>query len=284
MKLMRRTLLVGGLAGLASFSALAAQADEKGEKILKEAFRTLNQARSMTADLATERKTTGQPALTGKGTISLKKPNLLYVLISHQDGARTQKISYITDGKYYFNYAQGATMYMREPVPGSPSQFNGEWEGEVDSFFGGEKNAAKLNADLAGTETLDDTPCNLIRVKQPGDTRVLTYAIGQTDHLIHQTSWTIKLDEKTTMTQTNRLRNIRLNSSVTSSLFAFTPPKGVKLYDPQEELRQMEAKLVPVGEEAPAFEVTRPQDKNRFSLASTLNGRKAVLVNFWFYG
>lgn len=271
--------------GLASATALTAQADEKGENILRESFRKLHQAQSLTADLATEQKITGQPAEQGKGTLALKKPNLLRVVLSVQSGARTVKQTFVSDGTNYFNYLEGAKNYMRQPSAKNPTEFTGVWEGEVDAFFGGEANADKVNADFAGTETVDGVLCNLVRVtaKQSADSRVLTYAIGQKDHLVHRTSWTTRLNDQLTLTQTNRLSNLHLNASTPSDLFAFVPPKDATLYDPVVELQNMEKKLVPVGEEAPAFELTDPKSKSRFSLVKALDGRKAVLVNFWFY-
>jgi outer membrane lipoprotein-sorting protein len=277
-------LLMGGLAGLAFFLPLSVRADEKGEKIVREAFKKLHQAQSMTADLTTERTMTGQPSVSGKGTIVLKKPNLLSVTLSSQIGSRTQKQTFVSDGTNYFNYTEGAKNYMRQPALKNPTEFGGEWEGEVDAFFGGEQNADKVNADFTGTETVEGIPCDLIRVTaKQGDNRVLTYAIGQKDRLIHRTSWTTKLNEKVSLTQSNRLRNIKLNGAAATSLFAFVPPKEATLYDPQAILQEMEKKLVTVGTEAPAFELTDPQARKRFSLAKMLDGRKAVLVNFWFY-
>ena len=285
MKFRCRTLLLSSLMGLASCAALSAHADEKGEKILREAFRNLHKSQSLTADLTTQRTLTGQPNMPGKGTIALKKPNFLNIVLSRQADSRTLKQTYVSDGKNYFNYSEGSKNYMRQPAAKNPTEFSGDWEGEVDAFFGGEAAAAKYNADFAGTETLDGTPCNLIRItwKEGGGNRVLTYAIGQKDHLIHRTSWTAKIDETRTLTQTNRLKNIKINKSLAATMFAFVPPKDTKLYDPQDAFRAMEAKLVTVGKEAPAFELTDPQAKTRFSLAKMLDGRKAVLVNFWFY-
>jgi outer membrane lipoprotein-sorting protein len=285
MKTRRKTLFRCGLIGLASCAALSAQADEKGEKILREAFRKLHKAQSLTADLTTQRTLTGQPDVMGKGTIALKKPNFLSVTVSMQANARTMKQTFVSDGKNYFNYFDGSKTYQSQPTEKKPTQFTGNWEGEVDAFFGGEATADAYNADYAGKETLDGIPCDLIRItwKQEGGNRVLTYAIGQKDRLIHRTSWTAKVDEKRSLTQTNRLKNIKLNSAVPSKTFAFVPPKGATLYDPQSAFRAMEARLVKVGEEAPAFELTDPQAKSRFSLAKMLDGRKAVLVNFWFY-
>lgn len=282
----RRRLLSGGLVGLASFAALSAQADEKGERILREAFRKLHAAQSMTADLTNELAITGRPTTVWKGAVALKKPNLLRITFALQTGSRLQKQLFVSDGKNYYNYTEGAKQYMRQPTPRNATEFGGIWEGEVDSFFGGEKNAEKVNADFAGTETLDGVACDLIRVttKQAGDNRVLTYAIGQKDRLIYRASWANPVNGTARMTQTNRLRNIKLNGSVETAQFAFVPPKNVALYDPEAEMRAMEGKLVSVGKEAPAFELTDPQAKNRISLAKMLDGRKAVLVNFWFYG
>lgn len=285
MKFRRRILLLSSLMGLTSCAALSAHADEKGEKILREAFRKLHKAQSITADLTTQRKMTGQPDLLGKGTIALKKPNFLNIILSSQANSRTVKQTYVSDGKNYFNYFEGSKSYMRQPSAKNPTEFSGDWEGEVDAFFGGEATAAKYIADFAGTETLDSIPCDLIRItwKEGGGNRVLTYTIGQKDRLIHRTSWTAKIDETRNLTQTNRLKNIKLNGAVAAKTFAFVPPKDTKLYDPNDAFKAMEAKLVAVGKEAPAFELTDPQAKTRFSLAKMLDGRKAVLVNFWFY-
>lgn len=85
------------------------------------------------------------------------------------------------------------------------------------------------------------------------------------------------------MTRTNRLTNLKLGGPAASTLFAFVPPKDATLYDPAAILREMEKKLVAVGEDAPPFEVSDPKSKSRVSLAKMLDGRKAVLVNFWFY-
>src|SRR5687767_12594050 len=79
-----RTLLLGALVGLASCAALSAHADAKGEKILREAFRKLHRARSLTADLVTESVVTGQPTTSGKGTIALQKPNFLSITLSRE--------------------------------------------------------------------------------------------------------------------------------------------------------------------------------------------------------
>jgi peroxiredoxin/outer membrane lipoprotein-sorting protein len=284
MKHRRRNLLLVGLTGLAFFATVSAQADAKGEKILQEAFRKLHEAQSLTADLVTERKMTGQPTTFDRGAIALKKPNYLNVTLTRQIGPRIQKQTSVSDGTYYFRYSEGDKNYLRQPADRSPRAFDGDWEGEVNAFFGEEAGADKLHADFAGTETLDGVPCDLIRIlwKQEEGNRILTYAIGQKDRLIRRSSCTCKVEENDSLTQTNHLKNIQLNGPVTTSAFAFVPPRDIPLYDPQEARKEKEAKLLAVGQEAPAFEWTDPKTKMPFSLAGLLQGRKAVLVNFWF--
>jgi hypothetical protein len=111
-------LLMGGLAGLALFAPLCARADEKGDQILRAAFRTLHEAQSMTAELTTERTMTGQPAASGKGTVALKKPNLLSVTLMRREGAPARKQTYVSDGKNYvtYPYPYGDRSYMRQPA------------------------------------------------------------------------------------------------------------------------------------------------------------------------
>lgn len=285
MKPNRRTILLGALVGFGSGGAVAAHADEKGAALLRNAFSKLHEAQTMTADLTIDQKVTGQAIEKSKGTVTLKKPNYLNVTLSSQEGPRTVKRTFVSDGTNYFIYSEGSKNYTRQPVAGTPTAIPGEWEGEVNAFFGGDALAIKLKADFAGTETIEGTDCNLIRVNPALETgnRILTYAIGRQDHLIRRTSWTLKLDDKLVVTHTTTLSNVKLNGPAATSLFAFGPPKDSTLFDPEAQLRNMEKQLVSVGEDAPPFELTDPRSKGRVSLAKVMDGRKAVLVNFWFY-
>ena len=57
------------------------------------------------------------------------------------------------------------------------------------------------------------------------------------------------------------------------------PPKQAVRYD----LSDPDGKLIPVGEKAFRFKVPTP-DRKRLTLDEILKDKKAVLVNFWFYG
>ena len=277
----RHALLLGSALGLASLAAFPARADEKGDKILREAFQKLHAARSFTADLASEFKVNGQPAEPGKGRVQALKPNRLRVELTATSNGKPQKIQLISDGKSYYTYSGGVN-YFRQTVKASPDGFQGNWEGEIDAFFGGAKSAEALTADYVGTERVNSVLCDLIKAKaknaQTGSG--VTYAIGQKDKLIYRSANQMNAQ----VLITNTLSNIRLGADIAPTQFAFVPPKGAKMYDPDAEMRQMEAKLVAPGQDAPAFEATDPVTNSRFSLADALDKKKAVLVNFWFYG
>lgn len=284
MQFTTRRSLAFGLA-MGAFAALSptAGADEKGDSILRGAFTTLHAAKTMSADLVMRQEFGGQ-SFAYKGTVSLKKPNLMRFSVKANFNGRSISQHIVSDGKNLYQYAEGSPQYMRSEVEANPKQMQGMWEGEVDAFFGGEKNAASISADYAGTATVNGVNCDVVKAhEKTGQKRTITYTIGRADHLIYQMSFSQSANNQT-LTQTNTLTNIKLNADMQPSLFAFTPPAGAKLYDPAEQMRAMEAKLVPAGEPAPPFELTDPKSKDRFSLAKALDGRKAVLVNFWFYG
>jgi outer membrane lipoprotein-sorting protein len=74
-------------------------------------------------------------------------------------------------------------------------------------------------------------------------------------------------------------RNIRLDAALTPKRFAWAPPAGWKEMSsgaPQDG-------LLKIGSKAPDFAVLTPSGK-KLSLAQVMKGKKATLVNFWFYG
>jgi hypothetical protein len=73
------------------------------------------------------------------------------------------------------------------------------------------------------------------------------------------------------------VRGIRLNAPLKPEQVAYTPPHDFT--EPQTPDKSM----LPVGKEAPDFLLPRPGG-NQLALTDALKGKKAVLVNFWFYG
>jgi outer membrane lipoprotein-sorting protein len=238
-------------------------------------MKKLQAARTYSADLAVTSSAPGRPDRTRTGTIVAMKPNFLHVEVKAAAPAGT--VAYTADGKSYYIYSEAAKIYQRMELEAAPQQMPGEWEGEVDAFFGGDKNLPKSGATDVGDATVDGAACDLIKVV-PEEGRSVVYAIGKSDHLIHQTKIAFTTPRGEVVT-TNTLTNIRLNADRKATEFAFNPPAGAKLLEPPN----FEASLIPVGKDAPDFQLPQPAG-TPIALESTLKGKKAVLVNFWFHG
>ena len=74
--------------------------------------------------------------------------------------------------------------------------------------------------------------------------------------------------------QTSKLTNLKFDVPKTAADFKYTGPAAQE--DP------LEAALLPVGKDAPDFNLpTATGDK--LGLSDARKGKKATLVNFWFY-
>ncbi len=239
-----------GIAALTAFSA-PVRADEKGERILREALKKINDAQSMTATLtrAFEGENISGKVLS-KGTISAMKPNLLLVRITTQvGGAEKTEDVYAATGKKYLSYHSKAKQYRADKLDAAPTEFSGEWEAEIDAFFGGEKLLAKGTANYSGMDKVGDFPCNIVkmtvRAKDQEPERIITYFVGQKDHLIHKTSFLVriaqKLDEDGDVveggeyTQSNILTDINLKAAKKAEDFQYTPPADAKPEAPKRD-------------------------------------------------
>ncbi len=237
---MKRNLFYSGALAIAAAALTStAHADAKGEAILRAAFKKLGDAKAMTAAFTRSfQAQEGGKALTYPGTIAALKPNYLTVKISGQspDGARIEQV-FAATGKDYYTFAnpdgQGESTYQVEPNAPNPTEFAGEWEAEVDAFFGGEKNLSKGTPEYSGTEKIGKVTCDLIKMKlKPtanNPERVITYAVGQKDKLIYRSSWLLQT-RGTTIVQSNTLSDINLKADKKPEDFAYTPPKDSKKF------------------------------------------------------
>jgi outer membrane lipoprotein-sorting protein len=269
--------LSGALLLVATMSAKPTAADEKGSAVLKEAFKKLGEAKTMTADVSAVMDAPGAPApMKLKGTVAAMKPNFFRW---DMQGPGAQ--SFYADGKSYYIYISQINQYVKQALAAKPTELPGMWEGEVDAFFGGEKNAEKVEAMLTGSEKVGEVDCDVVKVEIKDPDRTATYSIGKSDRLIYKAVLMFPLGNGRTATQTNTLSNIKLNVKKKAADFEFKPPAGAKLFErPQEN--DFEASLLPVGKPAPDFELPTPTG-GRLSLSDARKGKKAVLINFWFY-
>lgn len=75
------------------------------------------------------------------------------------------------------------------------------------------------------------------------------------------------------------LKQIKTGVALTPAQLAFAPPAGYSPFEPPS----FDKDLLPVGQMAPDFDLPTP-DGARMSLTQARQGKKAVLLNFWFYG
>jgi outer membrane lipoprotein-sorting protein len=227
-RLQRSLFLSGSTTALALLSTTSAFADAQGDRILRQAFKTLYDAKSMTARITVELAQPGGATWRYRGALAAMKSNYLRVDMKMIAPNPNVPIMNYADGKNYFVLVNRGKQYVKSPLPPNPTEFNGMWEGEIDSFFGGEKRADNLKTTYMGTETVNDVTCDIVRATD-GD-RYYTYFIGQQDHLIYRSTFDVGSKEQPA-TQTNTLSRIKLNVALTAADFKFTPPKDAHLYE-----------------------------------------------------
>lgn len=81
--------------------------------------------------------------------------------------------------------------------------------------------------------------------------------------------------------QTIVYSGLRFDEPMADALFTFTPGKDYKEQETGGD--SFEAKLLKVGSKAPNWTLKMPNGK-MMSLAQALKGKKALVLNFWFYG
>lgn len=230
-----------GIAALTVFAA-PTRADEKGERILREAFKKINESQSMTANITRLREGDGVDKKESiKGTVAAMKPNLLLVRVVTQSGnAEKSEIVFAATGKDYIIYNSELKMYHKDKLETAPTEFAGTWEGEIDSFFGGEKLLEKGQADYTGMDKVGEFVCNIVKMtikaKDKDPERVITYFVGQRDHLIHKTTYPVLSREGDEWTESNVLTDINLKAAKKVDDFRYTPPKDAKPEAPQRDI------------------------------------------------
>ncbi|MFT3880613.1 MAG: TlpA disulfide reductase family protein [Gemmatales bacterium] len=133
---------------------------------------------------------------------------------------------------------------------------------------------------FVGDETFDEKTYQVVEIT--GDKPyhfVLKCYVGK-DKLVTRTSLQLKLGAQT-LTFGTVLKNVKLNTEMPDSDFAYTPPTDAVFYDPSEAARHTKD-LLAVGNKAPRFSARTPSG-NELTLDSSLKGKKGVLISFWYH-
>jgi len=269
---MRPRYLALGICGLLAAGSGAA-ADEKSDALIQKAtgaiagFKTLRSQVSLSKDGGPQKMTMG-------ATVTLLKPNYGRLRIMGPDGKPWQTM--VGDGKAFYVVMQEEKRFMKQPL--SPDlgsfQFPGSPLGAAlapGSFF---KDAEHR---YLGTETVDGKSYEVIEFKRAGGAGTGKAFFGPSG--LAERVELVEKEGEASSTSTVVMTNLRLDTPARPAEFAFKPGPGFK---PVEE-PSYEKALVAVGKKAPDFRL--PQLGGvQLALSDALKSKKAVLVNFWFYG
>lgn len=268
---LRVALAWGVLAALVG----AAHADPKADALFAKARQVAKNARTLQAEGVGSFQS-GEQKESVTFSFRLMKPDLGEVTVKPPGGESESVL--ISDGKNIYNVMPSEKQYMRMPPGGRGfgSLFN--FYAPIRAFFEPESLAAPPDAKLAGTKTMNGKKYQAVTFTSktpPGPTRYFFAPNGMLEGM------EIEIQEGSRAgTMTFWLKNVKLNAPMTARQFAYTPPDDFKPFDPGAGL---EASLLKVGDEAPDFRLPTP-DGGELSLSGLREGKKAVLINFWFYG
>lgn len=258
------------------------RADKKGEALLGEVTQATKKAKSLTADLKGSYRFGGETRKMS-GKVSLQRPNLAHIDLNVAPMGQML----ISNGKDVFMVMKEQKQYMKQKAaPNGENIQSGILSG---MFFNPDIKATLANFATQGgapvwkgTEARNGVKYQVLEIASKGEDKTRIRVFVGPKKLIEGIAMersmqgqTVKIEEFFT--------NVKVNTRLAASRFAFKPPAGFKPFE-MSTPQSYDAKLLAVGAEAPAFELTKPDDKSKVSLAKMLEGRKAVLVNFWFYG
>jgi outer membrane lipoprotein-sorting protein len=280
-----RTGWLGGIALVLAATTLPARADEKAEALLKQTRAATAKLRTLRADVEFTMKSRFGSS-TSTGTVALKRPNL-----ARFEMTGNPSLLVVADGKNLFQVLPGRKEYQKTKLAADGSNMRIPFGESVTGFFYPDtigRGWSGTSSRYIGKEWLDGDGCEVIEVDirfpegVPGPKKLTSrYFISDRDHLIHQTVTTV-VDEEGTTTNVSRLKNAQTDVRIDDATFRWTPPATAQLVVPPTPA-DFEKKLVPMGKPAPDFNLPMPQG-GQLSLSDARKGKKATLVNFWFYG
>lgn len=259
-------------------SITTTRADEKTDALMAEVRAATSAAHTLTASFSTKIQFRGE--LQSTGTIKLMKPNLARI-----DYANPSAPSIVSDGKTVWTLTKEQNSYTKHEA--SPQGSNIDWLGTlpVNPFFDVDfvsKLAAPGNQPrLSGIERVKGKDYSVIEatVEKPATMKIKLY-IGD-DKLVHRVTTEFPADDEFYRTETE-LHNVVIENPMWAKDFRFDLPDGAQLLPPPT-FSNGNPKLLRRGTIAPNFTLPTLGD-GTISLADTLKGKRAVLVNFWFYG
>jgi thiol-disulfide isomerase/thioredoxin len=250
-----------------------ARADPKADALLAKVMTAYGSATSLSVRLSTAIGAKYKAVV----TIQLRKPDLVRM-------ERTNpRLTFLSDGRDEYTLMAHNQYTKRPAIKGVFSR--PQWLGglPIPLFFGrgtlgfGKLSDAGTETKYSGRETVDGVAYDVVTVT--GKTpyyyalKVFIGAGGLIGRSILEVS---SQDDKTV--ETSDWLAQKINGVPATTSFAVVLPKGAT---PYERSVDYTSKLVAIGNPGPAFTLPTPTG-GAVSLADSVAGHKAVLVNFWF--
>jgi outer membrane lipoprotein-sorting protein len=268
-----RSLALLGCLGLLVLAA-AARSDEKTDAVFKKFQKTAAAAKTLQADLVITVDSGGQKQ-TIQGKMRLMKPKYGSVRILLPNGQPMQTI--IADGKNVYTVFEAQKQYLKRAVGAKPGGEFAMAGFAASAFFDPKAITEDAETKYVGTEKIGDLSYEVVEFSPKGEQKFQMKAYFGPSGFMEGVDFKIKFGEQE-MAQSHWLKNLKLNVPMKAQEFAYKPPKGYTVYQQPD----YEKGLVAVGAPAPSFQLPQPGG-GQLSLEDARKGKKAVLINFWFY-
>lgn len=256
-------------AGAVVLAAAGAQADAKGEALLKKARAAMAKVKTLQADAQLK----VGPEQTITATFEGMKPNLGRLVMN--DELAGERITLSTGKEVYLVMPSEKQFQKRETTSGQ--QMLGLLPGSpIEAFYNPEGLGKDGASTFLGTRKVDGKSYEAVQLdrKNPPLKQVL---FVNASGFVEGMEATLSGPEGQSRKISFWLKNIRANTPLTAERFAYTPPADFTAPKGPEE------SLLPVGQAAPDFALAQPGNQGLYSLEQARKDKKAVLVNFWFY-
>lgn len=283
MKLICGATLVAGLA--IACIPQTVLADKQGDALLNKVKSAYKSLKSMSGTAKLTMASGGQKVPLD-ATMRLMKPNFMRLTMSapfNQTVASDGKDLYtVMPGNQYMK-AKATTSTLGNNMGGMihpVTLFFGET-----GLFGGGAGVGKIQTKSLGKKKIGNITYDTLKISVDGEFKAAMTLFVDSKGLVYKGETNIDAGgNKVTMGYV--MQNPKYNAAMDAKSFAYVLPKDAKEFDPTApgpDDNSFDKSLVAVGKDAPAFAMPTP-DGGSISLADALKGKKAVLINFWFYG
>jgi outer membrane lipoprotein-sorting protein len=266
----------GGAIVLAVLGAAPCRADARADALLKAVTATTRATQTLRADLSVSQSSLG---VTQKlaGTLRLKKPNLARIVLTEPDNA-----TIASDGKTLWILMTADNQYRKMDVDAKGNDLDFIGSVLISQFFdpqslGSFGRLSYARSQYVGQETVGKQTFQVVELtsQKPVAYKIKLYISAQKRVLRLVADYT---QDREAHHLVASLANVKTDTPLPTASFAYTPPKSAQFVADTDQ-----SSLLAVGTQAPKFSLPTPTGST-ITLAELLKGKKAVLVNFWFYG